>query len=406
MLGKLRLRELSAFFLIFAILLSPINFDIFSLRINDLLIFLSFITLFFINFSIKQYKLLTMLVFLVVILFFSQLMGLVFSSNFRLEGAVFFIKWFILFSAFYVFYFHVVSSYSHNLKIYANVLYAVYMFLSLWVFLYIYLVASVAIHCNFRVSFPLSRDYLYSDAHLYSSLLSMLVFVYFFVIRKVLNHNLFVSIISIFIGVAALVLTGSRGGILMLVIGLLAVLSYHVFVGDFFRARFKVSRFLLGFFTLAFILYLLFTFVSIGDGYSNLVNRAFNFNLSSDQSSLGRVSKFLIAISETSYSNLVFGVGPMSARLDWYDGVIAILLEHGGLLLIVYVFLLVCLFLVYVFRLNTSNYFKFLILTMFFMYLISNLITEYIFITRNFFLVFVAFAITIAFAKSKSLQQI
>jgi hypothetical protein len=382
-------------FFALAIFAVPINTDFASLRLTDLFIVISFLFLVGMNKIDKNVVGISIFLALVLVLILmSQLFGLNYSRTFRFEGMIFFIKWLLIYSSLIIIYFHLIK-FDTNSQLIIKGVFFVFVTLSIWVYLYIYFVASGVIHGSFRVSFPLSNDYLYSDAHLYSSLLAILLFSYVFFIRIVLDHNFYLSILVTITGFISLVLTGSRGGLLMLFVGSIFMGFYYLFVKK--RIHLSITKLLFLLVAVAvFIVYLLFIF-EFSDNYQALVSRAINFDLTSDQSSQGRLYKLAVALSETSYSGLFVGVGPLSAELDWYDGLIAILISHGGILLLVTVLVSLSIFVYKVLRVKSSLYLKFLFFAIISMYFISNVITEYVFVTRSFFPVFIVIALIVQY---------
>jgi hypothetical protein len=387
--------SLSFIFFVLAIFAVPINADFASLRLTDLFIVISVLFLVGVNKIDKNVMGISIFLGLVLILIIlSQLFGLHYSRTFRFEGVIFFIKWLLIYSSLIIIYFHLIKFDSNPQLIVKGVLF-VFVVLSIWVYLYIYLVTSGVIHGSFRVSFPLSNDYLASDAHLYSSLLAILLFSYVFFLRILLDHNLYVSTLLTITGFIALFLTGSRGGLLMLFVGSIPMGFYYLFVKKMTYLSLTKLSFLLV--TVGvFILYFSFIF-EFSDNYQALVSRAINFDLTSDQSSQGRLHKLAVAISETSYSGLFIGVGPFSAELDWYDGLIAILISHGGILLLVTVLVSLSIFVFKVLGAKSNLYLKFLFFAIVSMYFVSNVITEYVFVTRSFFPVFIVIGLIVQY---------
>ncbi|MBE0472560.1 MAG: hypothetical protein IBX55_24015 [Methyloprofundus sp.] len=404
MLRRFNLANVSFVFLWLALLVIPINYDVFSVRLSDLLILFSFALILFTKVNERAFSVFAVFLLVLLALMASQLVGLFYAENFRSEGVVFYFKWLMIFISIFLLYSHLWDRHEDIVRL-SRILFYLFVFLSAWVYIYLYLVASGAITGNIRVSFPLSRDYSYPDAHLYSSLLSMLIFSYHFVLRKVLRHSFVFSLAVIFFSIPALFLTGSRGGLLMLILGASIVSVYFLLSGDFFYKKIKLKNVFLILPILVFVAGYGIQAVDFSDDYIEVFDRAINFNLDSDQSSISRVNKLQVALDEISNSYLILGVGPLSAKMDWYDGVISILLSHGGFLLLSIVLIILLYFLYFLMTIKASTYNKFIIFSMFLMYLLSNVITEYVFVTRNFFPVFVSFAIAIAYAKREFLNR-
>ena len=125
----------------------------------------------------------------------------------------------------------------------------------------------------------------------------------------------------------------------------------------------------------------------------DVTKRALNFDLIGDKSSVGRIKKLIVALNEGQYSGWLLGTG-LSSEKVWYDGIFSILMAHGGVLLIFSIFLLYTQLIIkaYFSSKNQKIFFNFLFLVL--LYLISNLITEHVFIQRNSFPILVLISIT------------
>ena len=91
------------------------------------------------------------------------------------------------------------------------------------------------------------------------------------------------------------------------------------------------------------------------------------------------------------FSGWLFGNG-LNADMLWYDGIFSMLLAHGGLIFILFIFI----FYYFLIKKKTlsnlnENFLKFKYL--FFLYLLSNVITEYVFVSRNSFPVLIMLSI-------------
>jgi hypothetical protein len=197
---------------------------------------------------------------------------------------------------------------------------------------------------------------------------------------------------------AGLLLTGSRTGLLL--VGLSILLYSFYFIFKFFNSKktlitekkiliyFVLFLLLLPFLT-TFFMPFVDTFLS---GNQWLIQRALNFDLVNDQSSQGRIYKLMVGISDAEYSGLLLGAG-LNSSLVWYDGLFSILLAHGGLLFVFFIFLFYYLI---VKKASSSairqkDFSLFLLLVV--LYLIANIITEYVFVSRNAFPVLVMLSV-------------
>ena len=117
---------------------------------------------------------------------------------------------------------------------------------------------------------------------------------------------------------------------------------------------------------------------------SNLIERALNFQLSNDLSSQARLQQFFYALKDSEDAGLFLGLGLLSS-LTWYDGIISLLMAHGGLLFIfsIYIFYYLIIKKAEINSINQKDFLLFLFLTI--LYLAANVVTEYIFVTRNAF---------------------
>lgn len=388
--------KISHYLFMAAILLTPVNYDFLSLRLNDILIIFSF----FILWKHWRYKYLGALGVLILILTGSNLVGVIVVGDIDLSGLGFYLKWFLLFATCFLSAVHILEA-RNNIEVYVRSIFYVYIFLCLWVYAYLLLVSLGYIQGKWRVSFPFSSDYVNPDAHLYSSLLAILVFSYLATIKNYLNHQAVSGFFFGALGVIALFMTGSRTGVLMLFLGFSSVLFRNLVTLRWWKVENVATSLAFGLILIAVLFFTTEFFLNSDFAVLGLVERAIYIELWADESSFSRVKKLETALAEVEYSYLLTGVGPLAAELRFYDGISAILLAHGGLILISFSMAMMLYFTRYVYQAVGDRYSRFLVLTMAAMYLVSNLITEYIFITRNFLLVFVAFAIMIKVAAGK-----
>ena len=119
--------------------------------------------------------------------------------------------------------------------------------------------------------------------------------------------------------------------------------------------------------------------------FYNLLDRSTHFQVFDDTSSLARVKKLETAISELETSGYIFGVGPVSAQYLFYDGIIAIILAHGGLSLLIITAATLFYIFFSVYKSAMPLHVKIVLYEFIIYYLILNIITDFIFITRNAF---------------------
>jgi hypothetical protein len=133
-------------------------------------------------------------------------------------------------------------------------------------------------------------------------------------------------------------------------------------------------------------------FAELLTGYERLFQRIINLDFANEQSIQGRIDKLIVSVKDAEDFGLLFGVGFYSS-LVWYDGLFALLLAHGGIFFIASIFVFYYL-IVKNAAVNSTNQKEFLLFFLLvFLYLIANLITEYIFVSRNAFPVLVMLSV-------------
>lgn len=277
------------------------------------------------------------------------------------------------------------------------------MILSIWTYIYLVLIIKGAISGDIRPSFPFSRDYFISDAHLYSSTLAMMFSAYLLFLRKFLNHSLVRTLIITVIVFISIILTGSRGGLLMTLMTISLILfSYFLRILIRQSLSFKML-YLFGFITSILVI----ASVVYGSSreidfsvLSSIVNRATNFDLANDESSNFRVIFFKAALSDLEKGFFILGIGPLSSSKDFFDGIISILISHGGLLLLYFFFVLILYVFYVIFKNNSlSRASKINLCFLVFLYVFSNVITEYVFVMRNMILAIVGIYLSFYLSK-------
>ncbi len=326
------------------------------------------------------------MIFLLIVFIFivSNVYGLIQGRFFDLLQIVFFYKYILIFMLPWI----VVSIVKTNKQIMTiNWLLLInFILLSSWTYIYFYLLKKDIIIGDVRPSFPFSSDYNLSDAHLYSSYLAFFLIAYIFYLRKSLNINPFFSYIIILNGIIGIFLTGSRTGVVSLSIALLFYSFYFILKVLTTRNKFSLKRVIifLGFLLLIFCLFMfLIPYIEIFlNNFQWQIQRALNFDLANDESSLLRINMLSIALSDSYYSYFLLGSGFYSSLL-FYDGLFPILIAHGGLIFMILIFLFYFISIKKLAKssINKKGFLVFLLLTL--VYLVSNLITEYIFVSRN-----------------------
>jgi hypothetical protein len=214
----------------------------------------------------------------------------------------------------------------------------VFILLILWVFVHVWLVTHGLATLSFRPSFPFSNGPVWaSDAHLYSAFLSNgLVAFLVFAKARVIRVPFPLLVLTCLLGIAALLLTGSRGGLLTFAgtVGLLATMEL---ARKLSRGRLTVRRATLvtaavGVAVVAGILaFNAHGVVNQSQEVLRLLDRALNFGFGNDASAQSRLQKNWDAIVLLSHQIPLIGVGMQSVGRSWYDSSIGALLVSSGL---------------------------------------------------------------------------
>jgi hypothetical protein len=385
---KINLNNFFFFGIGLSLLLFSIDHKIIYLfRIFDLLI-ISLIGLFILTNPKVKVELLVVFFLIILVLIISSLLGVIKKGflNFSRLGFIykyffiFFVPWFIV---------SVVKTYK-QIKLVNRLLLINFIFLSSWAWIYVYIRDIGLIQGSSRPSFPFG-DFRQSDAHLYSSYLSFFLITYLLYFRKFFNHNLLFSLIIVFNSIFGLLMTGSRTGMLLIFVFLIIYGMYML--NNFFKLIFSsqiilskkiINKFLKKTIILIILIIFLdyFFYEFLEDNYSS-ITRALNFNLIDDMSSQDRVEKLMVSLNEVLYLGMIFGNG-LSSNYVWYDGILSILIAHGGFILIFFIFIFYYLIIKKSYPGFFSwNYLLFIFLCL--LYLLANLITEYIMVSRNAF---------------------
>jgi len=317
----------------------------------------------------------------------SHINGLIRSDTFNQDKFIFIYKYFFIFTVPLVI-LNIVNTYE-RIFIINKVLLFSFVILVGWVFIYNALNTIGVFEGNIRPSFPFTNDFLKSSAHTYSSYLGFFIVGYLSYLRIFFNHSYFISFIITSCAFFSLILTGSRTGILMFAIYSLVYTVtklYKIFTHLHF-SKYKAIFLLLTFIILTISSFIFYDSHEAGRG---LIDRSFNFNLFENASSQGRIIKLKIAVDDMINAGFLVGLGVYSS-LIWYDGAVSHIISYGGILL----FLLILCFISFLMyrayslsRQYSTEYSKYLFsvfLLLSALYLVSNIITEYILVSRNAF---------------------
>lgn len=334
-----------------------------------------------------------LIVILLTLITASNINGLLHGLNTNIEHLAFYYKWLFVFFVGIVLR-SVFISKSDVLELNRHIL-LVGAALSIWVIAYTPLRLNGYIDGSWRVSFPFSTDWYASDAHVVSSLLGMILSV------NVLNRTIQIYSLPALLFSVAIFLTGSRTGVALLIVASLSILLTR-FLSPINITQTQLRS--LVFKILFTVTFLVFGYLFIGRDldfnvavFADLVNRALNLGIA-DASSQGRLLKLGVAIDEMSVPGFLLGPGFLQSRLRWYDNGFAILITHGGLLLVIFLGLL---FMYLLFK----NVRHFAIITQLLLVVLAYTITEQFLISRHVVFIVSLFWISMKLAKSSSAER-
>jgi hypothetical protein len=355
----------------------PLNLSLSGIvRLPDVFIILTVIALATSKLKFKTNSALIFLSFYIVLLF-SDLLS-IWQSDIRFKGIVFYYKYSFIFIIPLI-----LSNIIINRKrmlFLVKILYVIYLVLVIWVYIYYVLRVNDLIQGNSRVSFPLS-DYKLSDAHLYASYLSFTFIAYFEYFKKILNHGNVHSTLVLVTSAASIILTGSKTGVLILMI--------YSFVVVIRLRRYMKTSYIKSIIVISIAVSIM-SFILVHNKLDmkvveTMYMRSVTVNLN-ESSIISRYNYLFNAVDEIGDNLLLIGNGPTGAKQKWYDGGISIILAHSGLLGL----LLLCSY-IYMLFINSKKYSYYrhtyrlhkVFTLLLFIYLILSVITEHYLITRN-----------------------
>lgn len=408
MLLKDKLDKVVFILLCILVIIFPVNYEVVpSLRVFDIFYIFTFFLFLFINFKVQ--KIYFLLVFWIsILLLLSMWNGYFQSKPIEIQKIVFVYKYFLLFTV-PLLVSNIVNT-PYRVKIINRLMIWIFIALLTWVYLYLVLNHFGIINGNKRPSFPFSENYQIPDSHLLSSTLGFLTVTYLFYWRIFFKHNIFISLLVTSNALFVLLFTGSRTGIVLIVFTVVVYFSY-VFI-KIKKIKLKKSNYL-KYILFCIILISLFLFFQdkvfyIIEKNIWLIERALNFDLENDASSQGRIAKLFISWNDLSASGYILGLGILSSSLIWYDGVIAILLAHGGILLLVSFlsFIVLVIYKSYLYaKYNNQKIYFLIFLLLLITYILSNGITEYVFVSRNGFSALLILSLLYTINKNKILTN-
>jgi len=269
----------------------------------------------------------------------------------------------------------------------------VYEFISLYRFRILFPELASRFRPNFPFTKPFNKGGYLGDAHLLAAYISTGLLAIIFCRRyNLLKIGLPLYCILITVVFIAMLLTGSRNGIVtfVMVMVLYAIFSVvKMFSGPRRFVPAKRIAFYSAFVILisgAVIVVLYISHGSEHDFITRLLRRTFYFSLSEDQSLMGRISNFSIALDLVFNGPILIGVGLQSSPKSFFDGAISSILVSSGLIgLVVFISIIVMFFLdLYRKAVQNQRQEDFLILLFVSMnYILANLITEFFLVSRS-----------------------
>lgn len=220
--------------------------------------------------------------------------------------------------------FYIGLSNERTFNFFCKTIFYVLVFLIIWSYYYTFIMRPSSLeYVAIRVAFP-SQSYEHTDAHLYAFCLSYILITYLLIAKsRLLHSSTFSNSITLF-AITAIIFTGSRTGILLLVLFVL-----YWFIKSLMLGRLRLWVLIFYFFLTTVIVWLLVKSLPADQDQINLLIRALSFD-QNDLSSMGRIRKTLIGISDYSEGLLFVGIGSFGSSLIWHDGMLPTLLVHFG----------------------------------------------------------------------------
>ena len=381
-----------ALFSILLIATYPINYPIaLSLRPVDF-IFILFAVWAAFNHSVRTRYLYISISIFYILYFLSTIYGVFFIGIVTPRNFAFIYKYSVLFICVWLF----VSSQFNKRQVKFLLKTLFFSFLVIIIFEYIILYKFIVITPKlirfFRPHFPFTDPY-FKDSHLLAAYISTGLLAIILCKRyHLLKINLLPYGILVTIVFLAMLLTGSRNGIITFVMTLFAFNFYLLFRKFNVQqnlVRIKRPTLYLAFIVLISATVILGLYMKHGpenDLATRLLKRAFYFDPSEDQSYLGRVRKFIIAYNLVFDGPILIGIGLQSSPLPFFDGAIASILVSTGLTGLFVFAAIIYLFFANLYAKAVQNERKEEFLICFFVsmnYILANLITEFFLVSRS-----------------------
>ncbi len=379
-----------SFFLI--IIISPINYKLISFvrPVDILLIF--FPLLLFVKAKIK-FDYLVLIIAPITIILFSTLLSFSEYKDQFLGSSVYLYKLIIIYLVI-MGTIHVCESQKEHML--NKLLFSLFIFLIIYSFIYSTMVYFDILIGNKRISYPFTvyEDRLRSDAHLYGNYLVLNLIVYVLYWMKKFGHNLIISLIIQLFCIAALFLTGSKNPLLILFIFYMGLLSIYIYQNILLKINLWSALYLFVFFVTMYLftiifddqiefLYLLITDFIYLNQYHLLVTRIYYFILNPfiDDSALGRINNLIYALKISEPYYFIFGKG-LNGEFRFFDGIHSIIISLGGFSLLLVLIINIAYIVGKIINIKIVNNIQIIFFIFLFFVIFSNLITEFIFVTR------------------------
>ena len=370
----------------------PINYPIaLSLRPVDF-IFILFAAWAAFNHSFRTRYLYILISIFCILYFLSTIYGVLFIGIVKPQNFAFIYKYAMLFICVWLF----VSSRldEQQVRFLLKLLFLSFLAMIIYeyIILYDFMILGPKSIRFFRPHFPFTDPY-FKDSHLLAAYISTGLLAIILCRRyHLLKMNLFPYGILVTIVFLAMLLTGSRNGIVTFVTTMVVFNLYLLFQNLSVRQSFtRLKRP-----TIYFALIVLISITVIFGLYmkyspenelaTRLLKRAFYFDPSEDQSYLGRVRKFIIAYNLVFDGPVFIGIGLQSSPLSFFDGAIASILVSTGLGGLLVFTAIIYLFFANLYTKAVQNLRREEFLISLFVsvnYILANIITEFFLVSRS-----------------------
>jgi len=395
--GVVQKSELSLLIVSALIVSFPIAFNIFAgVRLVDCILVFSFVTMWAL--CTPKWTNASRL-FLVFYLFFflSIFNGLIRLGIQDLRNLFFFYKYAVVFLAVWICTYAPLSE--QQIRSLLKLYFWIFVLLVVHVYLHIWLTVAGVLPGGFRPSMPFNNEYLSqasgtSDAHLYSAYLSMSLCAFFALLKVGYFKLHWVWVVVLTAACCgALILTGSRTGIVTLVVTTLFAGTFLVIrflINPTYRMRRGMAYGLVAGILLILMGWQITRMLNLDEAFvervSKLFERAINFELSSDASTLARMVKLSRALEVVLNAGILLGVGMQSVRDVFYDSAVAAILVSSGVLGLIAFCSVIGFFSLEVFKNALAHRRRpelFCFAIVLGNYVLANLFTEYFLVSRS-----------------------